>query len=712
MSGFVFVAGCGDKGEVFEVPEENQWENLVEIDIKANRLEGLPGEVYRDQADSRIKWQPWTEGSLKLAKNSGRLVLALIVMPQQPSFKELLSKLSKSEIVVEQINASYIPVLIDGDAAREIGILTADLCAEIGSGLQLPLVVWMTPDANPVAWIPLPATNLQSIEEEFLQSHSMVSRMWMEDEGYVNSNSMIDQKNRRKRMVERRGSTEVSVEPAADAVRALRQLTSLYDPLSRTFDEAGGLFPAGSLELLSLGARMEAIPEDIRERSRTILEFLLVDLIQSPMFDALDGGVFSSRQGLSWELPGFYRDCTTQARVATSLLDAYGVTNDQEVLDAALGVLKFAEERFRTAEGLFCLGSESGGTTESWLWRMEEVREVLTEKELVFWVLATGMKDMGNLPSEVDPLRRYFRANSFRVAKSAAVIAEETGFEVGEVSELLSSSRRKLLKARSERLRHTTSLAEANAAASFRMVSAYSAAYRVTGDEKFRSKALEVLSAARQSFSDGPRLKVYSSDAAPSLVAARGFVYAVALQAILDVAAISLDESWLSWADDLATTTAEVFSADGYLRECPSEADLIGLPISDSTMVFDDSTAGLISMIEARMEALGRPMLKSFADLATGLPIAAITTPILHTDRIQGSLMRAYGSKLVFGAEIDGEFKNAISRVAPKITATLMASSVQGVSSDEVVRIGVDGTKFPIPGPENIDDHDLRESTD
>ena len=79
-------------------------------------------------------------------------------MPQQPGFQKVLAALGRrSATVVATINDHYVPILIDGDASREIGLLTADLCAEIKRRLQLPLFVWMTYEGNPVAWIPVSA---------------------------------------------------------------------------------------------------------------------------------------------------------------------------------------------------------------------------------------------------------------------------------------------------------------------------------------------------------------------------------------------------------------------------------------------------------------------------------------------------------------------------------------------------------------------------
>lgn len=714
MCGLGFAAGCGEREELSEgLPGEftDRISERAAAVVGPNRLEGLPGEVYRSAADSPIRWQPWTAGTLKLAERAGKMVLAVIVKPQQPSFAASLAELEANGRIVDQINETYVPVLIDGDAVREMGVLAVDLCAEIGSGVRFPLVVWMTSDGNPVAWIPLPATperESESVADMFMQSHFMVSMMWMEDEGYVKSNSRIDQANRRDRMLARRENRDISDQPAVDAVRALRQLTSLYDPLSRNFDEAGGLFPVGSLELLALGARMEDVPEGIRERSRAVLEYLLEDLIRSPMFDPLDGGVFSSRQRSSWALPGFDRDCDMQARVISSLMAAYGATGDERVLEVALGVLGFAEEKYETGEGLFCLGTGSGEKVRRWLWRMEDVESILSEDELDVWVRASGMERIGNLPSEVDPMRLFFRSNSIRTARTAEEISTDTGAAPDAVAELLSSARRKLLKVRSERLGTVTTLSEPNAGASFRMASAYAAIYRETGDESFREKAVAVLATARETFSNGPRLTLYPGNAEPSLIAARAFVYGLALQAALDVAAITLDEKWLLWADDLATTTAEVFSAEGYLRECPPDADLIGLPVTDTTMVYDDSTVGLISMAEARMEALGRPILGSFADLATGLPVSAITRPILHTDRIQAALVRSYGQRIVYGPEIGEEMKDGLSRIDPKVSTAVPSSVLPVVSGDQVVRIGPDGSRSPVMDAENIREVPLR----
>jgi uncharacterized protein YyaL (SSP411 family) len=664
LAGLALLAGCGEKRETAgeEMPEEVGGGDFREIPV-GNSLGGLPGSVYLSQAASPIHWQPWTKESLGTARNSRRLVLAVVAMPQQPSFVEILRNLSSDAATVELINSTYVPILIDGDAIREFGILSAELCSEIGTGLQLPLMVWMTPEANPVAWMPLPTAERGSASELFVQSHTMVARTWADDPEYVTRNSRLDQSNRRERMLQRFEDAETSEEPAADGPRALRQLTSLYDPSSRTFDEAGGLFPVGVLDVLSMSSKLSGLPEGMRDRSLKVLDSLLDDILVSPMFDPLDGGVFNSRRGSSWSFPGYNRDCSSQARVIVSLLNAYEATGEKRALDRAMGIMGFIRKNHMTEAGLFPFGSNGSGDAGKWLWLYEDVREILSPEELPVWMAASGMKESGNLPSELDPLREHFRANSIAFAKSPGEVADLLGIESARAEGLLESARAKLLEARDDRMRSSSPAdKEPNAVATFRMVSAYATAYRITGQTSYRDLASETLSKAREHFAEGPRLKVYPGDGPDSLLAARAFVYGVAIQAALDVEAITLKGDWLLWAGDLSSTVSEEFSPDTYVKECPHAADLSGLPVTDSAMLFDESTLGLLAMSESRLQALGIPLVPSLRKKLSAFPMSALNSPILHSDLIQAALMRSFSVTYVFGEDAPESLKEALAR--------------------------------------------------
>jgi hypothetical protein len=199
------------------------------------------------------------------------------------------------------------------------------------------------------------------------------------------------------------------------------------------------------------------------------------------------------------------------------------------------------------------------------------------------------------------------------------------------------------------------------------MVSAYAAAFCATGDEVYRNKAATLLQRARDAFAVGPRLRVFDADAPPSLSAGRGFLYALAMQAILDVAVITTDDQWLVWSEDLATTSAELFTGGDFLKECSDDAKLVDLPVTDLVMLFDDSTAGLVSQAESRLAEIGRPLVESFSKLATPLPTYTVDRPVLHTDLLIATLARHYPVVVAFGTDLPPALRLAVERLPMRV---------------------------------------------
>ena len=635
----------------------------VAAELQTNGIGRLPGAVYRNQADSPIHWQPWIKASLTRAKDAHRMVFCVIAMPQQAGFQRILASLARDPAVVAAINTHYVPILIDGDAAREMGLLTADLCAEIKRPLQLPLFVWMTYEGNPVAWIPMDGSATTNVVGLFNQSHTMVSQMWEDSASYMLSNSSMDNGNRRERFMQRKVSKVMSEQPDVDVVRCVRQLASLYDSYSRSFDEVGGLFPAGALELLASAAIQPGLSAEVRARAMDTTRELMVDMLPSAMFDPLDGGVFGSRRGVSWALPSFNRDCPGQARAAVALLQVYRATGNAQALEKALGVIAYAERTFLTEEGLFAVGLTAETAPALWMWSVEDIHKALGPDDAPWWIRATRMKGLGNLPSEADSRREFFRCNTLGLANTVAEIAAWQSQSLEVFTPRFEAAKARLLAVRNARLGKIHRDPASHAGATLRMVSAYAAAFGVTGDETFRTKAVALLKHAREAFGVGPRLRVFSTNAPDSIGEGRAFLYALALEAALDVTAITQDETWLFWSEDLATTAAELFTGDQFLKECPDDAKLIDLPITDLVMLFDDSTAGLISLAEVRLADLKRPLVASFSELATPMPAYALDMPVLHTDLLLATLARSFRVSVVLGADLAPELKQATERL-------------------------------------------------
>jgi hypothetical protein len=262
--------------------------------------------------------------------------------------------------------------------------------------------------------------------------------------------------------------------------------------------------------------------------------------------------------------------------------------------------------------------------------------------------------------------------------------------------------RKTLLKTRNARLGPALRDDCSHAATTFRMVSAYAAAFGATGDEKFREKAVALLGRARVAFSEGPKLRAFSKEAPASIGAGRAFLYGVALQAALDLSVITSEEKWLIWSEDLATTAAELFTDSHFLKECTDEAKIMDVPVTDLVMLFDDSTAGLISLAECRLAERKRPLVASFSELAIPLPTHAVDQPILHTDLLQATFARHFRVTLVTGSGISSEMKLATERLSMRMFQRRAAVSADEVPAGSVLVILANGETRLVSTPDAL----------
>jgi uncharacterized protein YyaL (SSP411 family) len=667
-----------------------------------NSIGELPGGVYQSQAASPIFWQPWARSTLERARVKDRLVFGVIAVPQNPAFLRVLESLGRDEETVATINSDYVPTLIDGDSCREMSILCGDLCAEINVPLNMPLLIWMTCEGNPVAWFPVSDSSPENVIKQFSDSHLMVSQMWKDNPQYVLKNSRLNNDDRRERMEQRKIGKVMSQQPAVDFVRSLRQLNSLYNSYTHGFDEAGSIFPSSALELLAASSVHPGVPEDVRTDCHDITKSLLNELLCSPMFDPLDGGVSIVRRSDSWAFPSFVRDCPSQGRIATTLIEAYRATGDARALQKALGLIAFAENHFRNPAGLFSIGLSKEPDIAQWMWTVEEVKKVLSPEDAAWWIKATGMKDLGNLPSEVDPNRVYFRQNTISLGQSMEEIAAGLSLTPEVFKPRFDAVRVRLLQIRNERLGAESKDNQSHAAATFRMVSAYASAFTATGDETYRSKAITLLTKAREAFAVGVRLRVYPTETPESIGAGRAFHYLLALQSVLDVAAITGEDTWLLWAEDLATTSAELFTGKGFLKECPDDAKFLNLPVTDLLMLFDDSSAGLLSNTESRLIGMGRSLVPSYSELATPLPVYTLKRPTLHTDLLMASLSRHFKVCVTIAPDAPPALKTAVQRLPMRLVHRRTATPEDAVPAASVKVTLPDNSSQIITAPDAL----------
>ncbi|MGB6219835.1 DUF255 domain-containing protein [Haloferula sp.] len=656
----ILLVGCSKPKTSAEEDSKPPPELVPEI--QKNRLSAEPSTFLSYAANSKVNWQPWTPEVLEYAKKARRMILVVVGSARYSGCFETLEALEKNPALVSRINEEYVPVLTDIDLTRETGLLAYNLSSESRAPISFPFVMLLSPEGNPVTWHSLNFSSSKEIRNFFDNSLEVIGRLWDDSPDYVTEDSASKAEFRRNNLPDPDEEVPDLAERQQRYQAAMRQLESFYDEDVSSLSGSGGLFPFGIFDTLTLAQFDTTIPEEQRKKYGDTLESFVETLLSSAMVDVLDGGIHPARRGSSWNLVMGRRDCSTQARAGRIFARMYQLYGYPGTLEAAIAAVRFAEERYQTPSGLFCLSEKpQPADSKSWLWMIDQISSVLTEDEFKVWEIYSQLSEIGNLPSEADPDRTYFRLNSLAAALSLEEVAAASDMELEQVQALIESGRKKLRKAREAEISAPSPDTAPSALASFRMVSAYAALYAATKNPEWKEKAVALGKASRKQFLANLFLNE-RPDAEPEGASdGRAFSYAVAVQAGLDLGAITLEDEWYSWAQDLSTLLAEHFvTEDGRLLEVRKVSQVVDIDYEDRMMIFDDSTAGLVQLNLQRLKALGFRTPPALAAWLNSVPPVE-RFPIVFTDALLAISHEWNHSVINAGPTLSDELAEAIT---------------------------------------------------
>ena len=115
-------------------------------------------------------------------------------------------------------------------------------------------------------------------------------------------------------------------------------------------------------------------------------------------------------------------------------------------------------------------------------------------------------------------------------------------------------------------------------------------------------------------------------------------------------------------------------------------------------------TAGLISFAECRLAARERPLVESFSELATPLPVYAADRPVLHTDLLQAAIAREYPVTVIAGTDWPADLQLAIERLPMRMIQRSEAKSGDDVPAGSAKVVLGDGEGRMISSAADLQD--------
>jgi len=152
----------------------------------------------------------------------------------------------------------------------------------------------------------------------------------------------------------------------------------------------------------------------------------------------------------------------------------------------------------------------------------------------------------------------------------------------------------------------------------------------------------------------------------------------------------------------LASTVSQLFIEDGFIREYPLSAQVMDLPVADRAMLFDDSTAALLSEGTRRLQSHGLKVPDSLSACVIHFPREAVSQPILHSDLIIATLTREFSPTVVLGSQVSPELVDAVGKLPLRLVNRRPALPGDKVSPENGKLLPRTGDAIQLSSPEAV----------
>ncbi len=349
-----------------------------------NNLDKSDSLYLRLHSNNPIWWQEWDQEVLDEARRKDKPIFVSVGYSSCHWCHVMAREAFSDTETAEYLNSHFLSIKVDREERPDIDQFMMKFIVEkTGSG-GWPLNVFLTPDLKPIlAFTYIPASSkrgdtLLSIAEKVHSYHES-------------------------------GSTPPPFDPSTKSPRRVKFheiapiLTRAYDSENAGF---GGphKFPPHSTLLFMLN--------NLSVNESSSMEKMTRDTLKAMQFgglnDHLQGGIFRYCVDSRWKIPHFEKMLYDQAMALWNYSLAYGVFRSEEYRTMAEDIIRCLDESFY-CEGLY-LNSIDADTDhqegQTYLWRYEELKEILGEEDLETLSRTYYITPEGNFEGKIHLIRR------------------------------------------------------------------------------------------------------------------------------------------------------------------------------------------------------------------------------------------------------------------------------------------------------------------
>ncbi|MEA2160099.1 MAG: uncharacterized protein QOD66_2479 [Solirubrobacteraceae bacterium] len=562
-----------------------------------NRLAGETSPYLLQHKDNPVDWNPWDPEALERARHEDRPLLVSIGYSACHWCHVMERESFEDPEIARVMNEHFVCIKVDREERPDIDALCMEACQAMTGHGGWPLNAFLTPEQAPF----YTGTYFPPEQRQGLPSWRMVllavADAWEKRREEIREQGA--------RVAQSLGAT-ARIRPSDEPIRQ-ELLTEALASLRGSYDHENGgwggapKFPQSSTIELLMARGENDLPLDA-----------LGAMARGGIYDQVGGGFSRYAVDATWTVPHFEKMLYDNALLARAYLHGWQISGEQRLRDVCCETLDWALREMRGSEGGFCsaLDADSEGVEgKFYVWTLDELRRVLGNELFPDAVAFFGATERGNFEHGLNVLEGR-----------------------GARPERLDEIRRRLLKARSDRVRpglDDKRLTSWNAL----MISALGEAGAVLEREDYRQAAVDcaafVLDQLRDA--DGRLLRTWKEGR--GRLSAYLEDHAFLLEALITLYEATFDPRWYHEAVTLADTMIARFTdheqggffttADDHEQLVARRKDLEDSPIpsGNSAAAFGLLRLALISG-EGKYERYGLGVLRLLFTLAARHPQA------------------------------------------------------------------------------------------
>ena len=507
-----------------------------------NRLIDETSPYLLQHARNPVDWHPWGPEALEKARKEGKPIFLSIGYSACHWCHVMERESFENEEIAALLNRDFVSIKVDREERPDLDEIYMTAVQMMSGSGGWPMSVFLTPDGKPFYGGTYFPPDDRFGRPGFKRVLEQLAAAWKEQHEDVIGRAARLTEALRRGAPDAEASGELTREPIEAAIASLRRS---FDPVWGGFGRAPKFPPSGSLAVL-LRRYRETGDAQLLALATTTLD----RMAQGGMYDQLGGGFHRYSVDARWLVPHFEKMLYDNALLSSIYLDAYRVTGNDLYRRVAAETLDYVLREMTDAGGGYYSTEDADSEGEEgkyYVWTPAELREVLGEEEAELFAGRYGVTAEGNFEEKT----------ILTIAVEVGALAEKDGVAVSEIAARLAASRRKLLAARSGRVRPGLDdkvLVPWNGM----MISSMAKGYRILGDRRYLDSAEKagrfVLS---EMMSDGQLLHTWRKGQAKLPAYLDG--YAHLANAFADLYESAFDREWLRRADGLVAAMREQF---------------------------------------------------------------------------------------------------------------------------------------------------------